>query len=160
MNVRIRRTSVVRVGKMNRIIREHPPVNKIPLDKFAGNGDIFVHGKYILKGKVEAVRELGFWMLFGFLHLVPEKLTVGILAGNMGRKEDALVHDAAFSRVVAVLTVVVTVQFFSCLVRSGGDGGLSRASLDLCYGKVILRRTTHPTQIEDEKLSLQNLLKR
>ena len=40
-------------------------------------------------------------MLFGFFNLVPKKLTVGILTGDMGRKKDAFIHNTAFARTVA-----------------------------------------------------------
>ena len=94
---------------MNRIIRDHAQIDKVPLNELAGNGDVFFHRKLILKGEVETVRKVGFRMRFGFFNLVPKKLTCGILTGDMGRKEDTFIHNTAFARIVAVLTVVVAV---------------------------------------------------
>ena len=61
------------------------------------------------------------------------------------RQQDFGADDTALVGVVAVLTVILAVQFFTGAIGSRCDGGLSCATFDLvnmkminCYGLVLL----------------------
>ena len=55
----------------------------------------------------------------------------------MGRQQDFCADDTALVGVVAVLAVILAVQFFSCSVGSRCDGGLTFAAFDLIYMEMI-----------------------
>ena len=55
----------------------------------------------------------------------------------MGRLKDFCINYAALVGVVAVLAVILAVQFFSCSVGSRCDGGLTFAAFDLIYMEMI-----------------------
>ena len=55
----------------------------------------------------------------------------------MGRQKDFCINHAALVGVVAVLTVILAVQFFTGAIGSRCDGGLSCAAFDLIYMKMI-----------------------
>ena len=63
----------------------------------------------------------------------------------MGRQQDFGADDTALIGVVAVLTVILAVQFFTGAIGSRCDGGLSCTAFDLvnmkminCYSLVLL----------------------
>ena len=55
----------------------------------------------------------------------------------MGRQNDFCIYHAALVGVIAVLTVILTVQFFACPVGSGCNNGLTFAAFDLIYMEMI-----------------------
>ena len=55
----------------------------------------------------------------------------------MGRQQDFGADDTALVGVVAVLTVILAVQFFTGTIGSRCDGGLSCAAFDLVNMKMI-----------------------
>ena len=55
----------------------------------------------------------------------------------MGRQKDFCMNHAALVGVVAVLAVILAVQFFTCPVGSGCNNGLPLAAFDLIYMEMI-----------------------
>ena len=55
----------------------------------------------------------------------------------MGRQKDFRINHAALVGVVAVLAVILAVQFFSRPVGSGGNNGLTLAAFNLIYMKMV-----------------------
>ena len=55
----------------------------------------------------------------------------------MGRQQDFGADDTALVGVVAVLTVILAVQFFTGAIGGRCDGRLSCAAFDLIYMKMI-----------------------
>ena len=55
----------------------------------------------------------------------------------MGRQKDFCINHAALVGVVAVLTVMLAVQFFACLVDGGCYNRLSLAAFDLIYMEMV-----------------------
>ena len=55
----------------------------------------------------------------------------------MGRQKDFCINHAALVGVVAVLTVILAVQFFACSVGGGCNNGLTFAAFDLIYMEMI-----------------------
>ena len=55
----------------------------------------------------------------------------------MGRQQDFGADDTALVGVVAVLTVILAVQFFAGTIGSRCDGGLSCTAFDLVNMKMI-----------------------
>ena len=55
----------------------------------------------------------------------------------MGRQKDFCINHAALVSVVAVLAVILAVQFLSCSVGSGCYNGLTFAAFDLIYMEMI-----------------------
>ena len=55
----------------------------------------------------------------------------------MGRQQDFGADDTALVGVVAVLTVILAMQFFAGAIGSRCDGGLSCAAFDLVNMKMI-----------------------
>ena len=63
----------------------------------------------------------------------------------MGRQKDFCINHTAFVGVVAVLAVILAVQFFTGAIGGRCDGGLPCAAFDLvnmkminCYGLILL----------------------
>ena len=55
----------------------------------------------------------------------------------MGRQKDFCINYAALVGVVAVLAVILAVQFFACSVGSGCNNRLPLAAFDLIYMDMI-----------------------
>ena len=55
----------------------------------------------------------------------------------MGRQQYLCADNAALVGVVAVLAVILAVQFFACSVGSGCNNGLTFAAFDLIYMEMI-----------------------
>jgi len=55
----------------------------------------------------------------------------------MGRQKDFRTNYTALVGIVAVLTVILTVQFFTGAIGSRCDGGLSCTAFDLVNMKMI-----------------------
>ena len=55
----------------------------------------------------------------------------------MGWQKDFCINHAALVGVVAVLAVILAVQFFACPVGSGGNNRLPLAAFDLIYMEMI-----------------------
>ena len=55
----------------------------------------------------------------------------------MGRQKDFCINHAALVGVVAVLAVILAVQFFSCPVGGGCNNGLTFTAFNLIYMKMI-----------------------
>ena len=55
----------------------------------------------------------------------------------MGWQKDFCINHATLVGVVAVLTVIIAVQFFACPVGGGCYNRLSLAAFDLIYMKMV-----------------------
>lgn len=90
-----------------------------------------------MKGDVEAVGKLRFLASLRFFYCVPKCFSVCILSGRMRGKQNFRTDDAALIGVVAVLAVMLAVQFFAGTIGSRSDNGLSFAAFDLVNMKMI-----------------------
>ena len=55
----------------------------------------------------------------------------------MGWQKDFCINHAALVGVIAVLAVILAMQFFACSVGSGCNNGLPFAAFDLIYMEMI-----------------------
>ena len=70
-------------------------------------------------------------MRLRFLYRVPQRLAIRVLCRGVRGQEDLGADHAALAGVVAVLAVILAVEFLSGAVGGSGDDGLTGAPLDL-----------------------------
>ena len=116
---------------MNRKVHDHAPAHKLLQQKLPCESDVLLHGELVLQGNVKAVCKLGFLSTLHFFYGVPERFPVSVLRRSVGWQQNFGTDYTTLTGVVAILTVVFTVELFSGTVGGCGNGRLSGAALDL-----------------------------
>ena len=136
MEVRVLDAAVLSVWLVYGEVYYHATGHKVLQQKLPCEGDVLLHGEFVLQGNVKTVCKLGFLPALGLLYGVPEGLPVCIFRRGLGRQQDFGTDHAALAGVVAVLAVILAVQLFAGAVGGGCHNRLPGAAFDLRYMKM------------------------
>jgi hypothetical protein len=110
-------------------IYAHSFGNKLLLAKLTDKGTVLV-GRYLSgDGKHPSSGKLGVPLFLNSFGSVPESISVCVLWQSVCRKQDFIVDNSTFFRIILHFLVVFTEQLFAALVSNGCNSGLPLAAL-------------------------------